>query len=90
VLTVTHSSVERIVEYLDLPQEPPNKLAGVRLSYLVLELSQSVAQILRIPLILKETKETNMQIMEEVVKGFKYLVTKKVGLEAYIVTQTIT
>jgi hypothetical protein len=45
--------------------------------------------ILCIPLILKETKDTNMRIMEEVVEGFKYLVTKKVGLKAYIVTQTI-
>ena len=28
MLTVIHSSVERVVEYIDLPQEPPNKLVG--------------------------------------------------------------
>jgi hypothetical protein len=31
-----------------------------------------------------------MRIMEEMVEGFKYLVTKKVGLKLYIVTRTIT
>lgn len=28
MLTIIRSSVERVVEYLDLPQEPPNKVAG--------------------------------------------------------------
>src|SRR5260221_14707375 len=28
LLKVVHSSFERVVEYLDLPQEPPNKLVG--------------------------------------------------------------
>jgi hypothetical protein len=45
---------------------------SVRFSYLVLNVSQSVAQFLRILLILKETKVQVVRVVEEI-KGVKVL-----------------
>jgi hypothetical protein len=50
---------------------------SVRFLYLVLEVSQSVAQFLCIPLILKETKVQVVQVVEEVIKGVKVLGNKE-------------